>query len=1017
MGRRHWISTLVLLAFSHWPSAQEAYLAGMPKPSKEYNKLVSQQLVKLGNGSKAVVAGYKKSLADDNFLSQSKIYVSKVSKCNQVIWAKVFNSSVPLVGYDNNCGARPVAANNVKAFQNGQNLYITFKTQEQNKTALNVHKIGLDGTLKWKRKFAFPAKYALQVLGIDLENQELMANNVLFNKNGEIFVINSLRNCFKLVKDGVSVIKLNKTGGKIISKQAIQINQDSDNIAGSSKYRNGKIALTGEKESFFILNNSLGIENAFQVKGKRQKVGEIYNVERVTNQKLAIRGVFDTTNRKFVALINQQQKVEWVKTFNKRFSYAIQSVDSSVYVVKEKSWVKDTSFVFKINQQGKIVESRFYANAFLHLQGPLKAGSPGHFYFTAENRGPDGLGGDKQLIIKTNKGLQIPCMKEQSYNQKATSPQLTLAPFSDYRLLNLKLTSKKVWRSWETVNRQFNVQCGTRLYPKARLPEDTAVCEQSSIRLSPGRDTNAYQYQWNTGATKPAINVDTSGWYQVAITHKGCTARDSTKVNFINQRKASLPADTTICQGDSLAINVKGRAYPYRWKQPGDSFGTIIKKGKPLNQFAKKEGDYGLYQKGYRACAIDTLKLGIYESPRVLLQDSGKICPSDSFSLSPVLQYPNSFKWKGPNGRAATDSGVYTHVQNQGTYTLYKIAPPCPVDSFKLKHYPLPTANAGPDTTLCYNQSYTMQGSGGITYHWTPASYLTDDSVAKPEAKLPEKQAYRLTVSNQRGCSDTDRVMLDVRPPLNVDLGVPETVCANNPVNLKAKGQGGLPANYQFQWSLRNETSRQFQHRFTQDQPIKVTLTDGCSPPVRDSIYVNVRPAPEANYTLEPSDTVFLNNKLNLSTQQDTSTAIQWFVDDQLIGEAARAIYAVEEPGRHTIKLIKRSIEKCADTAKGQFYGKLDFKAYIPNSFSPNDDGLNDAWRIKGSGIQSYHFKIYNRWGGLVYGSKNNAKPAWKGVSQFTGEAVPVGNYLYRVTIADKAGYRHYRKGVIQVIR
>ena len=1008
----HAICLVVFLVFGHWLSGQEAYLASLPKPSTEYNKLVSQKIVKLKNGSKVVVAGYKKSLADDNFQSQSKIYVNKVNKCNQVIWGKVFDYSVPLVGYDNNCGYRPVAANNVKAFQNGQNLYITFKTQEQNKTALNVHKIGLDGTLKWKRKFAFPAKYALRDLGIDL-----MSNNVSFNKNGKIFVINSLRNCVDIVKDGVSIIKLSKTGGKPISKLFIQINEDSENIAGSSKFRNGKIALTNDKESLLILNDSLGIENAFQVKGKQQEIGNIRNAELLSKQELVIRGVFDTTNRDFVALINQQKKVEWVKTFNKRYSYAIQSVDSSVYVVKEKFGVKDTSFVFKINQQGKIVESHFYANAFPHLQGPLKAGSPGHFYFTAENRGPDGLGGDKQLIMKTNKGLQIPCMKGQSYNQKATSQPVTLAPFSDYRLLNLKLTPKKVWRSWETVNRQFNVQCGTRLYPKARLPEDTAVCEQSSIRLSPGPDTNAFQYQWNTGATTHAITVDTSGWYRVAITHKGCTARDSIKVNFIQKRTPSLTADTTICQGDSLAVAVRGRGYPFRWQEPGDSLGTTIPKGKPLKKVLTENGTYKLYQKGYQTCAIDTLKLGVYEPPKVALADSAKLCPNDSLELNPVLPDEHTFQWKGPVRNTVTDSGVNAKVQKPGTYTLYKTSPFCPVDSLTLKHFPLPQANAGPDTTLCYNQSYRMQGSGGITYHWTPATYLSDDSVAKPEAKLPEKQAYRLTVSNQRGCSDTDRVMLDVRPPLNVDLAVPETVCANNPVNLKAKGQGGLPANYQFQWSLSNETSRQFQQRFSQDQPIKVTLTDGCSPPVRDSIYVNVRPAPEANYTLEPSDTVFLNNKLNLSTNPGTSASIQWFVDGQQIGKGASAEYTVEEPGPHGLKLIKRTTGKCADTAKGEFYGKLDFQAYIPNTFTPDGDGLNDAWRIQGSGIQSYQFRIYNRWGGLVYASKISAKPAWEGDSQFTGEAVPVGNYLYRVTIVDKAGYRHYRKGVIQVIR
>ena len=67
---------------------------------------------------------------------------------------------------------------------------------------------------------------------------------------------------------------------------------------------------------------------------------------------------------------------------------------------------------------------------------------------------------------------------------------------------------------------------------------------------------------------------------------------------------------------------------------------------------------------------------------------------------------------------------------------------------------------------------------------------------------------------------------------------------------------------------------------------------------------------------------------------------------------------------------------------------------YIPSAFTPNGDGLNDMFGIKGEGIQDYHMLIYNRWGTVIFES-TNAKIQWDG--RYHGDPVETGTYVVQV--------------------
>ena len=82
------------------------------------------------------------------------------------------------------------------------------------------------------------------------------------------------------------------------------------------------------------------------------------------------------------------------------------------------------------------------------------------------------------------------------------------------------------------------------------------------------------------------------------------------------------------------------------------------------------------------------------------------------------------------------------------------------------------------------------------------------------------------------------------------------------------------------------------------------------------------------------------------------------------------------------------------------YFKPIDFSMYVPTAFSPNNDGLNDAFLPVGTAFEtmSYHLVIINRWGEKVFESMNPLEP-WIGEHQLGGYFVKDGQYLYQLKV------------------
>ncbi len=86
---------------------------------------------------------------------------------------------------------------------------------------------------------------------------------------------------------------------------------------------------------------------------------------------------------------------------------------------------------------------------------------------------------------------------------------------------------------------------------------------------------------------------------------------------------------------------------------------------------------------------------------------------------------------------------------------------------------------------------------------------------------------------------------------------------------------------------------------------------------------------------------------------------------------------------------------------------------YVPNTFTPNGDGLNDTFGVAGEAIKDFRMQIFNRWGQLIF-ETSNANERWDGT--YAGQKVPMGTYVYKVSASSPNGQRQNKEGNLNVI-
>ncbi|GGD45906.1 hypothetical protein GCM10011514_07370 [Emticicia aquatilis] len=186
------------------------------------------------------------------------------------------------------------------------------------------------------------------------------------------------------------------------------------------------------------------------------------------------------------------------------------------------------------------------------------------------------------------------------------------------------------------------------------------------------------------------------------------------------------------------------------------------------------------------------------------------------------------------------------------------------------------------------------------------------------------------------------------------------------------------------------------------DYSAKVVSTNPTCPTVKDNILLKIYPKPTISIPNVLGYQICIGDNLDLKTIESPNYTYQWLKNTVPISGATDSKLNVYEFGNYTVK-VKNTTGNCEveseefkvtlKTSCGSIsFGSTD-NIYLPNTFSPNNDGKNDDWQVYN--LDKYpdaEIFVYNRWGDPIFYSKGNTIK-WDG--KYKNELVPVGIYIY----------------------
>lgn len=330
--------------------------------------------------------------------------------------------------------------------------------------------------------------------------------------------------------------------------------------------------------------------------------------------------------------------------------------------------------------------------------------------------------------------------------------------------------------------------------------------------------------------------------------------------------------------------------------------------------------------------------------------------------------------------------------------------------------YPLPVISAGKDTAICIGDAAKLLASGGVSYTWLPDTTLSCIDCADPMATPSVLTRYFLTGTDEHGCQNKDTVKVNIQLLTSSEAGKGGEICEDSVFRLLAYGAE------RYEWkpaeTLDNSRIPDPVAKPQATTVYTVTAWEGSCPPDSHQIKVIVFPKPVVN--AGPDITIVAGTSAILSGSGSNISGFAWSPPEVLSCEACSSPTAA--PMKTTVfKLTGTSEKGCRNTDEVTIFVLCDqSQVFIPNTFSPNNDGRNDVFYPRGEGLQTISsFRVYNRWGEKVF-EKNNiplndALSGWDG--SYKGTVLSPDVFVYIVEAVCSDGSPIQWKGDISLIR
>jgi gliding motility-associated-like protein len=293
---------------------------------------------------------------------------------------------------------------------------------------------------------------------------------------------------------------------------------------------------------------------------------------------------------------------------------------------------------------------------------------------------------------------------------------------------------------------------------------------------------------------------------------------------------------------------------------------------------------------------------------------------------------------------------------------------------------------------------------------------LSNSNIANPIANPVTDTWYKVTVTTAQGCVGTDSILVKVTQPFTLTASRDTFVCIGSNITLSATGA------QRYQWSgggiSYTTGSVQVNPTATTTYSVEGKGVDDCFTQTR-AITVTVIALPQVNAGADTSIMVGSSVVLRPSYSADINQ-YRWTPSTYLnCTNCATPTTTPREPMIYTITARNQYQCEATDSRKIDLLCNTE-SVFVPNTFTPNNDGVNDVWYPRGSGIKSIKFlRVFNRWGQLIFERLNfnadDRSAGWDG--RFKGQQLPGDVYVYSLGMVCDNNQVVETKGNVMVVR
>lgn len=541
------------------------------------------------------------------------------------------------------------------------------------------------------------------------------------------------------------------------------------------------------------------------------------------------------------------------------------------------------------------------------------------------------------------------------------------------------------------------------------------ICAGTSATLQAAAPPGS-SYSWSTGAITSSMTVSptTLSTYTVTASLGSCTTQAVSTV-AINANTVSVSGNTLVCAGQSTTLTASNALY-HIWDDGfgGSSLSNIFTQSVAVTPSVTTSytviantGASGYYCVGW---TVTTVSVITSFSPTVTASNT-LICAGSTATLTASSAGTASYSWN--DGGSSTLSSytsptVVASPQGTTTYTLNATLGSgggCTAGSvITVSVVPVPTLSVSPVTTsICAGASATLtaNATGAGTYTWSTGQ-TGNVIVVSPATPT----VYTVSASNGI-CSAQATASVDIAPSPVISVN-PAEICVGQSATLTATGAD------RYTWLGFGTSSNTIvvSPAGTSTYTLTGENSLGCTaqPLTATVVVIDVK----ADFREAPVIAAYpLNSVLELTNTSVDAVAYTWSLCDGSVLTTTNAAVTLKDTGICCIRLVA-SRAGCQDSIRRCIHIIGESQIVVPNVFTPNNDGVNDVFKIKSSGLRALSCAIFDRWGLKMY-EWNTPDGFWDGKTK-SGNA-PDGTYFYILHYTDSGNTEHTDKGFLTLFK